>query len=243
MRTRRRSLKFFFIPTTKKSINQLSNFDFPRKQFVKPFFFFYRLVRKTLYTHLSRPFTNFTSIDQLRDTRQRIVESRLIVRLKSATRVEKQRVACDFSSPTAMKRLGCQRQVCVSSDLNLPVYSGFDQPKRGWVWLVPPLPPPHAMMHERGAPSDTWQPTLSWQLIFLIIRKRQGDRYDTRREILCRGWSWAERIHLDNIARRLDIMDPLWGWNTRRMGDVYLACSFWKGASLGEEMLESVRDT
>lgn len=24
-------LKFFFIPTTKKSINQLSNFDFPRK--------------------------------------------------------------------------------------------------------------------------------------------------------------------------------------------------------------------
>lgn len=61
------------------------------------------------------------------------MESRLIVRLKSATRVEKQRVACDFSSPTAvpMKRLGCQRQVCVSSDLNLPVYSGFDQPKRG----------------------------------------------------------------------------------------------------------------
>lgn len=127
-------LKFFFIPTTKKSINQISTFRGNKsQQFVKPFFFFYRLVRKTLYTHLSRPFTNFTSIDQLRDTRQRIVESRLIVRLKSATRVEKQRVACDFSSPTAMKRLGCQRQVCVSSDLNLPVYSGFDQPKRGWL--------------------------------------------------------------------------------------------------------------
>lgn len=159
----------FFLSQPRKSrliSCQISTFRGNKsQQFVKPFFFFYRLVRKTLYTHLSRPFTNFTSIDQLRDTRQRIVESRLIVRLKSATRVEKQRVACDFSSPTAMKRLGCQRQVCVSSDLNLPVYSGFDQPKRGWVWLVPPLPPPHAMMHERGAPSDTWQPTLSWQLI------------------------------------------------------------------------------
>lgn len=33
-----------------------------------------------------------------------------------------------------------------------------------------------------------------------------------------------ERIHLDNITRRLGVMGPSWGWNTRRMGDV--VCSF-----------------
>lgn len=78
------------------------------------------------------------------------MESRLIVRLKSATRVEKQRVACDFSSPTAMKRLGCQRQVCVSSDLNLPVYSGFDQPKRGWLARPSSSSPTRDDARERG---------------------------------------------------------------------------------------------
>lgn len=145
----------FFLSQPRKSrliSCQISTFRGNKsQQFVKPFFFFYRLVRKTLYTHLSRPFTNFTSIDQLRDTRQRIVESRLIVRLKSATRVEKQRVACDFSSPTAMKRLGCQRQVCVSSDLNLPVYSGFDQPKRGCLARPSSSSPTRDDARERGS--------------------------------------------------------------------------------------------
>lgn len=127
--------------------NTLSNHCFSSRIL---FFFFFQISR--IYPPAKTPprspkFTNFTSIDQLQEHGQN--RDQLIVRLKS-TQIAIFRTA-------AMKRLVVvSGRYIRSSNLNLPVYSGFNQPNVGWWHAFAHLSPPllfcwaHAMMPREG---------------------------------------------------------------------------------------------
>lgn len=112
------------------------------------FFFFFRLVEYIrLQKHHPVPRNLQISIDQLQEHGQN--RDQLIVRLKS-TQIAIFRTA-------AMKRLVVvSGRYIRSSNLNLPVYSGFNQPNVGWWHAFAHLSPPllfcwaHAMMPREG---------------------------------------------------------------------------------------------